>query len=181
MFFKDDNKVKINQTSISTFIGTDTKVEGTLITHSSVRIDGSVVGGVCADGTVVLSQSGQIEGNVIAENIIVAGVIDGNLTIKDKTNIEPSGEVYGDISTSKILIDEQSVFQGKCNMNIDRSKSKRGGRFKVTEAKELRKENVTEPKKEAVPKKEAEPKKEAVSKKEAEAETKMEDKPKKEQ
>ena len=134
MFFKDDNKVRINQTSISTFIGSDTKVEGTLITHSSVRIDGSVVGGVCADGTVVLSQSGQIEGNVMAENIIIAGVVDGNLTIKDKTNIEPTGEVYGDITTSKILIDEQSVFQGKCNMNIDRTKNKKGRRFRVKEA-----------------------------------------------
>ncbi len=169
MFFKDDNKVRVSQTSISTFIGADTKIEGTLITHSSVRIDGSVVGGVCADGTVVLSQSGQIEGNVIAENIIVAGVIDGNLSIKDKTNIEPTGEVYGDISTSRILIDEQSVFQGKCNMNIDRSKSKRSGRFKVKEATESKKENVSEPKKENEVKKETEP------------ETRKEDKPKKEQ
>lgn len=175
MFFKDDNKVKINQTSISTFIGTDTKVEGTLITHSSVRIDGGVVGGVCADGTVVLSQSGQIEGNVIAENIIIAGVIDGNLTIKDKTNIEPTGEVYGDISTSKILIDEQSVFQGKCNMNIDRTKVKRGGRFKVKEAAELKKENITEPVKEVEAKKESEPELKKEDK------TKKEDKPKKEQ
>ena len=181
MFFKDDNKVKINQTSIATFIGTDTKVEGTLITHSSVRIDGSVVGGVCADGTIVLSQSGQIEGNVIAENIIVAGVIDGNLTIKDKTNIEPTGEVYGDISTSKILIDEQSVFQGNCNMNIDRTKTKRSGRFKVKEAEEIRKENITEPRKETVAKKEADVKKEAVAKNETVTEPKKEDKPKKEQ
>ena len=73
LFFKDDNKVRVSQTSITTFIGADTKVEGTLIVHSSVRIDGTVVGGVCADGTVVLSQNGQIQGNVIAENIVVAG------------------------------------------------------------------------------------------------------------
>ena len=132
LFFKDDNKVRVSQTSITTFIGADTKVEGTLIVHSSVRIDGTVVGGVCADGTVVLSQNGQIEGNVIAENIVVAGVVDGNLTIKDKTNIEPTGEVYGDINTARILIDEQSVFQGKCNMNIDRSKAKKG-RIKLKE------------------------------------------------
>ncbi len=126
MFFKDDNRVKVSQTSISTFIGADTKLEGTLITRSSVRIDGTIVGGVVADGTVILSQNGQIQGNVIAENIVVAGVLDGNLTIKDKTNIEPTGEVYGDINTSRILIDEQSVFQGKCNMNVDRTKSKKG-------------------------------------------------------
>ena len=133
MFFRDDNKVRVSQTSITTFIGADTKVEGTLITHSSVRIDGKVIGGVVADGTVVLSQDGEIQGNVMAENIVVAGVIDGNLTIADKTNIEPTGEVYGDINTARILIDEQSVFQGKCNMNIDRSKSKKG-RFRLKEA-----------------------------------------------
>lgn len=125
MFFRDDNKVRVSQTSISTFIGADTKLEGTLITRSSVRVDGTIVGGVVADGTVILSQNGQIQGNVIAENIVVAGVLDGNLTIKDKTNIEPTGEVYGDINTARILIDEQSVFQGKCNMNVDRSKSKK--------------------------------------------------------
>ena len=126
MLFWNDNKVRISENSISTFIGADTKVEGTLITHSSVRIDGEIAGGVVADGTVVLSQSGQIQGNVMAENIVIAGVIDGNITVKDKTNIEPTGEVYGDINTARILIDEQSVFQGKCNMNVDRTKSKKG-------------------------------------------------------
>ena len=137
MFFRDDNKVRVSQTSISTFIGSDTKIEGTLIASSSVRIDGTVVGGVCAEGTVVLPQSGQIQGNVIADNIIVAGVVDGNLTINDKTNIEPTGEVYGDINTSKILIDEQSVFQGNCNMNIDRSKAKKG-RLKLKETEPVK-------------------------------------------
>ena len=162
MFFKDDNKVKVSQTSISTFIGADTKVEGTLITHSSVRIDGSIAGGVVADGTVVLSQSGQIDGNVIAENIVIAGVVDGNLTIKDKTNIEPTGEVYGDINTSKILIDEQSVFQGKCNMNIDRNKSKKG-KLRLKQA--------------AVPKAEPEVKAKSEAKPEAKPEAKSEAKP----
>ena len=155
-FFRDDNKVRVNQTSITTFIGTDTKVEGTLIVHSSVRIDGTVVGGVCADGTVVLSQSGQIQGNVIAENIVVAGVIDGNLTIKDKTNIEPTGEVYGDINTARILIDEQSVFQGKCNMNIDRSKAKKG-RIKLKEVSDTKPaEEKKEPEKDTTEKDQSE-------------------------
>ena len=171
MFFRDDNKVRISQTSISTFVGSDTKIEGTLITTSSVRIDGNVVGGVCADGTVVLSQSGQIQGNVIADNIIVAGVVDGNLTIKDKTNIEPTGEVYGDITTAKILIDEQSIFQGNCNMNIDRSKARKG-RLKLKEA-----EPAKAPAKQEKPEKSE--KTEAVKKTENKAEKPEETKEKK--
>ena len=169
MFFRDDNKVRVSQTSISTFIGSDTKIEGTLITSSSVRIDGTVVGGVCADGTVVLSQSGQIQGNVIADNIIVAGVVDGNLTINDKTNIEPTGEVYGDINTSKILIDEQSVFQGNCNMNIDRSKAKKG-RLKLKET-----EPVKTPEKQEKVEKTEKPEKPAKPEKTEETPVKTED------
>lgn len=126
MFFKNDNKVKINSSQIGTYVGADTKIEGTVITKSSLRVDGTIVGGVCADGSVVVSKSGHIKGNVIAQNIIVAGVVNGNMQIKDKTNIEPTGAVYGDISTNKILIDEQSKFQGNCNMNIARD-GKRSG------------------------------------------------------
>lgn len=135
MFFKDDKKVKLNNSAISTYIGVDTKVEGTVISNSGLRIDGSVIGGVCAKGTVVLSGTGQIQGNVIADNIVVAGVVDGNMKITEKTNIEPTGEVYGDISTGSILIDEASVFQGKCNMNREKDRdSKKRLKFKKNDA-----------------------------------------------
>lgn len=133
MFGKDDNKVRVSNAQITTFIGADTTVEGKVITRSSVRIDGTVVGGVVADGTVVLSETGQIQGNVMAENIIVSGVVDGNMEIRDKVNIEPTGEVYGDITTAKILIDEESVFQGKCNMNRDKETEKKRRLFRKQE------------------------------------------------
>lgn len=136
MFFGNENKVRVNSVQIATFVGIDTKLEGTLITKSSVRIDGMVVGGVCADGTVIVSKTGQIQGNVIAENVVVAGIVDGNMQIRDKTNIEPTGEVYGDISTGRILIDEQSVFQGKCNMNRDKEEEKKRRRIRIDDSTE---------------------------------------------
>ena len=139
MFFRDDNKVKINNAQVSTFVGADTRVEGTIITKTSIRIDGQVVGGVITDETVILSKKGQIQGNVIAENIVVAGVVNGNLQINDKTNIEPSGEVYGDISTGRILIDEESIFQGNCSMNLGRRNAEK------KEEKQEEKKQVSQP------------------------------------
>lgn len=133
MFGRDDNKVRVSNAQISTFIGADTTVEGKIITKSSLRIDGTVIGGVIAEGTVVLSQSGQIQGNVMAENIIVSGMVDGNMEIRDKVNIEPTGEVYGDIITRKILVDEESIFQGTCNMNRDKEQEKKRRRTRKEE------------------------------------------------
>lgn len=138
MLFKNGNKVKVNNTQITTYVGVDTKIEGTVITKTSLRVDGSIVGGVCADGTVVVSKSGYIKGNVIAQNIVVAGKVDGNLQIKDKTNIEPTGTVIGDISTSRILIDEESTFQGNCNM-------KRSEKAELEEVEELNETRKPEP------------------------------------
>lgn len=146
MFFKDDNKVKVSSVKISTFIGEDTHIDGTVTCRSSIRVDGTIVGGISAEGTVIISEKGQVQGNVIAENVVVAGIVDGNMQIKDKTNIEPTGEVYGDISTSRILVDEASVFQGKCNMNKDKEVEKKRRRGAGFEVKPISFDNATDEK-----------------------------------
>lgn len=121
-----DDKINLTNCTITTIIGNDTVVEGTIITKSSVRIDGTLIGGVSAEGVVILSKNGKIRGNIMAENIIVAGVVEGNMQIREKVNVEPTGEIYGDITTKKLLIDEESIFQGNCYMNRDVKQAGKG-------------------------------------------------------
>ncbi len=133
-FMKENSdKINLNNYTITTIVGNDTVVEGTIITKSSVRIDGTLIGGVSAEGVVILSKNGKIKGNIMAENIVVAGVIEGNMQIREKVNVEPTGEIYGDITTKSLLIDEESVFQGNCYMN--REVPVNGGRGKRKKAK----------------------------------------------
>lgn len=128
-----DDKINLDNYTITTIVGSDTVVEGTIITKSSVRIDGTLIGGVSAEGVVILSKNGRIKGNIMAENIVVAGVVEGNMQIREKVNVEPTGEIYGDITTKSLLIDEESVFQGNCFMN--REVPVGGGRGKKKAAK----------------------------------------------
>lgn len=128
-----DDKINLDNYTITTIVGNDTVLEGTIISKSSVRIDGALIGGVSAEGVVILSKNGKIKGNIMAENIVVAGVVEGNMQIREKVNVEPTGEVYGDITTKSLLIDEQSVFQGNCYMN--REVPVNGGRGKRKAAK----------------------------------------------
>lgn len=115
----DNDRIKVNTSTITTFIGTDCVFEGKLSTKASVRIDGTVIGDIRTEGVIVLTKTGKVVGTIEAESIIVAGVIEGNMSIRDKVNVEPSGEIYGDIVTSKFVIDEESIFQGNCIMNRD--------------------------------------------------------------
>ncbi|MDO4188183.1 MAG: polymer-forming cytoskeletal protein [Lachnospiraceae bacterium] len=116
---QNDDRIKVDTSTITTMVGVDTVVEGTLRTKSSIRINGTVIGDVRADGVVVLTKTGKIEGTVEAESIIVAGVVQGNMSIRDKVNVEATGAIYGEVITKKFVIDEESIFQGNCVMNRD--------------------------------------------------------------
>lgn len=118
-YIANDDRIKVDTTTITTMVGVDTLIEGTLKTKSSIRINGTIIGDVRADGIVVLTKTGKIVGTIEAESIIVAGVVEGNMSIRDKVNVEATGEIYGDVITKKFVIDEESIFQGNCIMNRD--------------------------------------------------------------
>ena len=118
MKLKDDAAIKISESVISTIISGDTVIEGNLISSSSVRLAGCVRGDITAKGLVIVGKGAEVSGNITAESILVAGRVDGNLNSVNKTNIESTGEVYGDIATRRLLVDEESVFFGKCNMKL---------------------------------------------------------------
>lgn len=115
----DDNKIKVKTSTITTFIGKDCIVEGKIQTDASLRVDGTFIGDIRSKGVVILTPSGKVVGTIEAENIIVAGIMEGNMSIRDKVNVEPTGQIYGEIVTKKFVIDEESIFQGNCIMNRD--------------------------------------------------------------
>ncbi len=119
MLFKEDDHIKVRENAISTIISADTAIEGRVISGNSIRLSGSVKGDITSKGIVIVGKGASVKGNITADSILVAGKVEGDLNSVNKTNIESTGEVYGDISTRKLLIDEESVFSGKCIMKRD--------------------------------------------------------------
>lgn len=108
---------------VGTIIGPGAVIEGPLTTKDSTRIDGIVKGNVTISGALIVGQDGKITGTVSALNVYVAGEVTGNITApQGKIEISDTGKVYGDISCKGIIIDENAVFQGKCEMTgLDKS------------------------------------------------------------
>lgn len=84
----NDDIVVIDTNTITTLVGKDTVVKGTLETTASIRIDGTVKADIKCGGVVVVTNEAHIEGTIMAESIIIAGEIKGDIYIKDKVNIE---------------------------------------------------------------------------------------------
>ena len=120
---KKDNSVDPALEQVGTIIGPGAILDGPLTTKDSTRIDGTVNGNVTISGALIVGQEGKITGTVSAMNAYVAGEITGNVSApQGKVEISDTGKVIGDITCKGIIIDENAVFQGKCDMtSIDKS------------------------------------------------------------
>ena len=102
---------------VGTIIGPGAVIDGPLTTKDSTRIDGTIKGNVNISGALIVGQEGKIFGTASGVNIYIAGEVHGNLSApQGKVEISDTGRVVGDVICKGIIIDENAVFQGRCEM-----------------------------------------------------------------
>jgi len=102
---------------VGTIIGPGAVIDGPLTTKDSTRIDGTIKGNVNISGALIVGQEGKIFGTASGVNIYVAGEVNGNLSApQGKVEISDTGKVVGDVICKGIIIDENAIFQGRCEM-----------------------------------------------------------------
>lgn len=104
---------------ISSIIGADMVLEGNISAKDAIRVEGTIKGDVSSEGTIVVSATGKVIGNVKGSHIMVGGAIEGDMTSGGRTEVASTGKVTGNIRTKSLIIDENAVFQGQCIMNQD--------------------------------------------------------------
>ncbi len=94
-------KPKINS---STLIASSMTITGDLKGTDSLHIDGTVIGDVHVTNTLIIGQTGRVEGNIEADTIIINGELKG--TIKCKTlDVMQTGKVSKHIHAKNIRLD----------------------------------------------------------------------------
>ncbi|MFC1522444.1 polymer-forming cytoskeletal protein [Elusimicrobiota bacterium] len=118
MFGKNDG-VKIANDKILTVIASETFVQGTIRTQGSIRIDGKTEGNIYDAKGVIIGESGQIQGDIVAESVVVGGKVIGNIEAAKVVEVLARGQILGDIHTKALHIEDGAVFDGTCTMNVD--------------------------------------------------------------
>jgi cytoskeletal protein CcmA (bactofilin family) len=102
---------------ISTFLGPDAAIEGTIVFQGSMRLDGKVRGDITSDdGTLIVGENGQIEAAVTVDIVIVKGALTGTIQARDRIELHPPARVTGDIAAPVVAIAAGVFFNGKCTM-----------------------------------------------------------------
>jgi cytoskeletal protein CcmA (bactofilin family) len=100
-----------------TIVGAAAKLEGTVVSAGSLRIDGQVKGQIQADGDVTLSPQSQVEADIRAQNVSVAGKFKGNIVVKGKAHLARGGRIEGNITSKTLVVEEGGVFHGQSLMD----------------------------------------------------------------
>lgn len=103
--------------SITTFLGHDSTIEGTIDFKGIIRIDGKITGTLQSDdGTVIVGEKAVVNGDITVGSAIVMGEVNGNIDADSRVEIFSPGSVKGDIQAAVISIDPGGFFNGKCTM-----------------------------------------------------------------
>jgi len=88
-------------------------ITGDVETEGALRVDGRVEGTIRRADLVVIGQGATIVGDVTAREVIVGGAVTGNIFAAQRTELQSTGIVAGDIRSAAILIHEGGVVQGR--------------------------------------------------------------------
>jgi cytoskeletal protein CcmA (bactofilin family) len=94
-----------------------TTFEGNLSYSGGLRIDGAVKGDLrCATGEacmVVVSEHGQVEGEVHAAHLVVSGRITGTLFVSELLELQPKARISGDVHYRALEMHNGAVVEGR--------------------------------------------------------------------
>lgn len=90
--------------------------DGTYSTDRDLRIEGRARGKLSCQGTLHVAQGATVNAEIEAEQVVVAGVLDGTVNCRSRLQIMPSGELRGRISTPSLIINEGARYEGQMEM-----------------------------------------------------------------
>lgn len=105
-----------NTEKLESFIGSNSIFKGEIKTKGTLRVDGIVEGNIFADW-VIIGEKSRVKGDVNARGIVIGGRVDGNLKAKEIVELQNKGQINGEIFTSKLIIVEGAIFDGKSSMH----------------------------------------------------------------
>jgi cytoskeletal protein CcmA (bactofilin family) len=103
-------------------LGATIVVKGEIHSDEDLQIDGKVEGNISLQGhRLTVGRTAQLNSEITAREVIVYGNAAGNLRARDRVEIKKDGQVIGDITTTRISIEEGAYFKG--HIEIERAHS----------------------------------------------------------
>lgn len=106
-------RIRDTVTGPTTYIAASTKIVGTIAGKGAYVFCGTVEGDCDIDGPVTLAEGGQWKGTLKGTDIVVAGVVEGDVAAKQRVEILGSARVTGSLAGNSIAVAEGAIIEGE--------------------------------------------------------------------
>jgi cytoskeletal protein CcmA (bactofilin family) len=107
---------RIDVSATDTLIGEGSIFEGKIKSEASLRVEGQMVGDIECGGDVTIGEGGKATSNITARNVVIAGVVHGNVATSGTLTLTNTGKLFGNTAAHSLTIVEGAVFQGTSQM-----------------------------------------------------------------
>jgi cytoskeletal protein CcmA (bactofilin family) len=104
------------KSGITSRLSKKVKIEGDIQGDEDLRVEGHFKGTIKVVGDIFVGQSGVVQADIEADNIIVQGQVTGNVLARKQLEIQSSGQLLGDCQAKSIDIREGAIFEGRSRM-----------------------------------------------------------------
>src|SRR6266850_6945594 len=95
---------EVDERRATAWIGQGVVVEGRITSSQDLRIDGKVEGTIeVGDHTLTLGPGAAVKANLLARSIVISGAVIGDVTAKDRLDLQATGSVEGDIRSPRLV------------------------------------------------------------------------------
>lgn len=98
-------------------IGPNIRIQGELSGDEDLVVEGRVEGKISVSKGLRIGPQAQVNAEVKAHHVVIAGRVVGNVVAAEKVEILPSGILEGNIRSPKIAIAEGAQFKGSVDMS----------------------------------------------------------------
>lgn len=95
-----------------TIIGADTQIKGEMSFDRACKLLGTFEGTINAKGQLHVAEGASCKAEVEAADIVVDGSVEGNITAREKIQLNAKSKVVGDVVAAKLMVAEGASFSG---------------------------------------------------------------------
>lgn len=94
-------------------IAEGTTIEGNFKAESNIRLEGNIYGTVSCAGRIVMSKNAYIKGDIICQNIVSEGKVEGDIIAKEKIHLCSTAIIEGNLKYTSLQVDAGAIFNGQ--------------------------------------------------------------------
>lgn len=110
-----------NTSALRTSLGADAEVTGRLSFNAPTRIDGKLHGEVKCSDLLVVGETGIVEGNIRATELVVLGTVHGDIRGAQRVEVGPRGRIRGTVEAHALAVREGGRLEAACRIATPRA------------------------------------------------------------